>query len=458
LYTGNCEGHQDCGNGGLDEGEECDGGQLDDQTCESLGYGNGILECRSDCRFDITGCDHSCGDGTCEPARGENSWTCSPDCAWTNVSAGRNHTCATRSDGTVWCWGGNHDEQLGIPNVLERHVPVKVPLAGRFVFVSAGGLEYAYSGRYSHYHTCALASDGSVFCWGENERGQLGVPLGGPDPVQTHIVSDVAVLSAGARTNCVVQGDGAAYCWGDNDDCQCGHPVPGHHSVPLRVMRTLILQTISVGETHACAVLADGTARCWGRGHGLGLDEEDPCPAVSMRMDLPGQATELGAGRHHTCALLADSRVWCWGRNDAGQIGNGTISDPNGHQFPQPPARTLGLTDVSMLTAGGRHNCALKTDRTVWCWGANWMGQLGDGTTELRSSPMQVPGLPPAIWVEAGWKHTCAIAEDGTLWCWGLNANSQLAIASETGPEHCEESSLVVPPCSTALIPVESID
>ena len=86
------------------------------------------------------------------------------------------------------------------------------------------------------------------------------------------------------------------------------------------------------------------------------------------------------------------------------------------------------------------------------------MGQIGDGTTEHQSTPVQVPGLLPAIWVEAGWKHTCAVVEDGTLWCWGLNSESQLAVASETGPETCVEYDDLVQPCSTAFIPIESDD
>ncbi len=130
---------------------------------------------------------------------------------------------------------------------------------------------------------------------------------------------------------------------------------------------------------------------------------------------------QITAGGSHTCALTAAGEVYCWGSNRSGEAGIGGYGD-----LPAPVMPVNGLSGVSAITAGDSHTCALLTSGTVWCWGANWYGQLGDGTTTNRLTPVPVSGLSGVSAIAAGYGHTCALLTSGTVWCWGNNGYGQL--------------------------------
>ncbi|BAS26700.1 hypothetical protein LIP_0843 [Limnochorda pilosa] len=135
----------------------------------------------------------------------------------------------------------------------------------------------------------------------------------------------------------------------------------------------------------------------------------------------------VAAGDLHSLARQTDGTVWTWGDNDAGQLGDGTTLDRN------TPARVDGLNGVAAVAAGSYHNLALKEDGTIWAWGRNNLGQLGDGTTTTtRPTPVQVSGLTGVVDVAAGWDHSLALRSDGTVWAWGYNAFGQVGIGSTT--------------------------
>ena len=183
---------------------------------------------------------------------------------------------------------------------------------------------------------------------------------------------------------------------------------------------------ITAGIDHDCALRAGGAVDCWGdnswgqRGDGRTTTVEEldePTQAI------PSGAIAVAAGGFHTCALMEAGTVECWGYNGHGELGDGSTSE---RESPVPVA---ALTNVTAISAGSAHTCALLANRTVVCWGENTDGQLGDGTTIDRASPVPVNGLTDVIAISAGGHHTCAIVFDGSVECWGSNGEGQLGRA-----------------------------
>ncbi|MBI4700605.1 MAG: hypothetical protein HY744_05490 [Deltaproteobacteria bacterium] len=181
---------------------------------------------------------------------------------------------------------------------------------------------------------------------------------------------------------------------------------------------------VATGGYHTCAVKKDGTLWCWGRnadgelGDGTTQSKSSPVQVSA----LGTSALAVAAGGYHTCAVKAGGTLWCWGNNEYGQLGDGTTQDETS------PVQVSVLGTSALAVAGGQaHTCAVKAGGTLWCWGRNANGQLGDGTTQDKTSPVQVPALgTSALAVAAGNDHTCAVKAGGTLWCWGNNEYGQL--------------------------------
>lgn len=186
------------------------------------------------------------------------------------------------------------------------------------------------------------------------------------------------------------------------------------------------------GRRHACAVSADGAVRCWGTNlYGqLGDGSTTDAPDEPVAVGIP-PASAVTAGADFTCALLQDARVACWGFNLSGQLGNGTDTGVS-----LEPVPVSGLEDAVTVSAGGEHACALRDDGSVWCWGQNDVGQLGDGTTTSRDEPVRVTGVVGAVGITAGRSHSCAAVDDGTVRCWGGGTLGQLGDGGrEDSPE-----------------------
>lgn len=178
-----------------------------------------------------------------------------------------------------------------------------------------------------------------------------------------------------------------------------------------------------VGARHTCALQARGTVYCWGsNGKGQLGDGTTrsvrPAPVRVLGLD---DATQIAAGQQATCALRRDGTVLCWGSNTEGQMGDGVM----GADRPRP-GPVAGLEQVTQLTAGAGHACALLRDETVLCWGWNRFAQVGDGTVGGMRRPTRVPGLSSVVQIDAGWSHTCARRRDGAVLCWGLNTSGQI--------------------------------
>ena len=255
-----------------------------------------------------------------------------------SVSAGSYHTCATKTDGTLWCWGSNGAGQLGIGLTLttntsshpDKNVPTQLYIAG-VASVSAG-----------NGHTCATKTDGTLWCWGWNSDGELGIgnTTGKFVPTQLYIAG-VASVSTGNGHTCATRTDGTLWCWGLNSDGVLGIGNTTGKFVPTKV-NIAGVASVSAGTYHTCAKKTDGTLWCWGNNDygelGIGTQGVTTNKNVPTQLYIAGVAS-VSAGSYHTCATKTDGTLWCWGLNDRGQLGIGNATNPNSYPNKNVPTQ-----------------------------------------------------------------------------------------------------------------------
>ena len=238
------------------------------------------------------------------------------------------------------------------------------------------------------------------------------------------------MLDTGDRHGCAPDSTGAVRCWGSNSSGQLGDNSNSTRSTPVPVVGLSGVAQLALGYRHSCAVLTDGTAHCWGDndysqlGDGTLLDRSTPTPVVGLPEREDAHVVGLTLGNHHTCALTNVGSVYCWGRNQYSQLGLGTIVDSLSPALVQ--LGTLSAMNAAELAVGYRHTCIRRTDGTIYCWGDNAFGQLGDDTTIDNLVPvLPVFGLTTARSLAAGFLHNCARLADGNVWCWGWGLYGQ---------------------------------
>jgi len=347
--------------------------------------------------------------------------------SYTVVSAGGLHSCGVAADGSLWCWGRNAFGQVGDGSTQDRLSPAMVAGLSRDVAAVSAG----------EGHTCARTGWQALLLGGQGS-GQLGSARNGRGecsaaPVAVQELSNVLSVATGSDHTCAALADETAWCWGTNDKGQLRDGSTNPSAVPMPVRGLSGVVAVAAGGKHSCALTGDGAVWCWGwnlRGAlGDGSNVDSPVPVRVA--GLGGRAEALAAGWEHTCALLAGGAVRCWGWNESGQLGNASTSASN------RPVPLQGLSDAVALSAGYMYTCALQADGSIWCWGDNYSGQLGNGRSgsgERSTVPVAVQGLGGvALAVEAGGHHTCAVvqaAQGVVAKCWGWNAFGQLGNGS----------------------------
>ncbi len=325
------------------------------------------------------------------------------------IDAGWSRACALTTAGSAQCWGATYGTtpQYAVANVSS---------------ITVGGA-----------HACALAETG-VRCWGANAEGQLGngqfSAEAGPVDV-VGLTKGVSAVAAGGYFTCALV-NGGVKCWGDNSQGQLGNGTSGSYlNEPADVSgMTEGAVALAAGDDHACAITTAGGVMCWGSdgagqlGDGAsGGNRATPAPVSGLSTGV----TALALGADQSCAVVMGAAK-CWGGNANGQLGDGTVA---GRAMPVDVA---GLASgVLAIAAGDGSTCALTTSGGVKCWGANDYGQLGDGTTSAHRTPADVSELGSGVTgVTAGSAFACALTGAGATRCWGLNDSGQLGDGTTT--------------------------
>ncbi len=315
--------------------------------------------------------------------------------------------------GTVWAWGGNTYGQLGDGTKgTNRFNPVQ--LSGLSNITAIAGSE----------HSVALGSNGNLRAWGRNINGHLGdgTTSDRSNPVPVSGLSNVTAIAASLSHTVAVKNNNTVWMW--------GYVNSGNRLTPMQVAGIPNATDVSAGYCFTVALESNGNVWAWGAntsgqlGDGTTSDRSNPVP-VSGLSNVTAIAASVGG--YHTVALKTNGMVWAWGWNDYGQLGDGTTGTR------LRPVQVSGISNVIAIAAGSSHTVALKTDGMVWAWGGNGKSQLGDGTKGTnRFAPVQVVGLSNVIAIAASSSHTVALKRDGSVWAWGDNASGQLGDGTTT--------------------------
>jgi hypothetical protein len=235
------------------------------------------------------------------------------------------------------------------------------------------------------------------------------------DPFSAEPVRFYQSVTTGGEHTCAVAVDGSAWCWGKGMDGELGTGIKQNEYVPARVRGDIRFTEIAAGAAHTCAVAVDGAAYCWGfNGFWERGNETDPRDAEPVPVESTVRFRSITAGAHHTCALSVDSLAYCWGQNTYGQLGDGTRRT---RAQPQPVS---GNTRFAQLTAGAAHTCAITAAGSAYCWGRNDVAQLGTGAASpFTLQPTAVATSVRFRQIDAGTEHTCAVALNNRFYCWG---------------------------------------
>ena len=354
------------------------------------------------------------------------------DCA-TSIGAGSTtmgtfdvHACAIMQDGTVWCWGKNNYGQLGNGTTTDSDIPVQVSGITNAVKVAAG-----------LFHTTVLLANGTVKSWGRNNFGQLGdgTTTDSPVPVTVPNISNAVAIVAGDNYTSVLLSDNTVWGWGTNAQGQLGNGTNNTtNTVPVQASGIFTAVKITARFRSTCVILADSTIRCWGenvQGHlanGTYLDLNLPDTLNGIN-----NAIDIDLGDHHSLVLLSDGSIRACGLNVFGQLGNGNNTNSG------VPVTVSGITNAITVTGGDLHSCALLSNGTIKCWGLNGAGQLGNGLNGQSTVPVSMLNISNPIEVVCGGLSTYVLFADGTVKSCGEDSTGALG----NGPPHVDSNTPV---------------
>lgn len=332
--------------------------------------------------------------------------------AISQVAAGGFHSLAVRADGTVTAWGSNEFGQLGDGTTTDRSGAVLVP--------SFGG---AASADGSLSFSIVVKSDGSVWGWGSSISGELGIvdPLV-LTPRQIAGISNVEEVSAGWFHVVARKQDGTVWTWGANTAGQLGDTTTTDRTTPVQVTLPATAVSVAAGQFHTLAALSNGEVWAWGF-NGTGALGDGSLLSSTQPVQVSGltNVDEVTAGEFHSVARKADGTVWGWGESFPGQIGDGSNGTP-----VLTPVQATGITTAVEVAAFRDHTLVRMADNTVWGYGQNASGELGDGTNVSRTTAVQVSGLTGSSGIAAGFEHSLSWKNNDSIDAWGSNGVGQL--------------------------------
>ena len=338
------------------------------------------------------------------------------------LAAGYLHTCARRADGEVRCWGDNGAGQLGdgVPFDAASGAPALAPQ-------DVVGINDAIDVTSGVTHSCAIRKGGSVMCWGVNTFGQLGdgTMQRSSRPVAVAGVTDAVALAAGTSFTCALLRGGTVSCWGANYSGQLGDGTKLDRPNAAPVQQLTGATAIAAAEHHACAIFGAGSVKCWGKNDegqlGTGSTAESLFPTTLASLS---DIVQVAAASRFTCSRQRSGQVNCWGANTLGQLGTGSAN-----VAPNPSPANTAVSDAIAIWVGYEHGCAVRTSGQVSCWGSAGKGQVGSGVVAGDASiprPTAVVGISGALGVSTGGDHSCATTDTGAVFCWGANTLGQL--------------------------------
>ncbi|MDH5217756.1 MAG: hypothetical protein OEX19_08670, partial [Gammaproteobacteria bacterium] len=334
-----------------------------------------------------------------------------------------NHSCGIKANGTLWCWGISGDP-LGLgSNIGTQYSPIQV---------MSSKTDWSLLDT-NRNHTCAIDSEKFLWCWGRNNYGQLGSGESGaltsknvPELVDN--LRNWTQISTGDVHSCGIDELKQLFCWGRNQSGQLGigQNETQVFSTPMIVDESSTWETVSTGGDYTCGIKTDGSLWCWGDNYNGQLGNGNSGEILYTPQKI-GEATNwmsIALSMEHSCGIQNDKSLWCWGSNFYGEIGDN--SDSGNVRIPTQ----INPTELDWLSVntGDNNTCAVKTDNSMWCWGENHLGQLGnnDHTFTTQSIPVEVTSNNDWKYISVGSVQACGIKLDNTLWCWGDNLNGEL--------------------------------
>lgn len=310
------------------------------------------------------------------------------------------HTLAIDTNGTLWGWGKNDKGQLGDGTKEDRLEPVKI--MDNVAAISAG-----------RFFSLAIKTDGTLWSWGDNYFGKLGDGTTENRLSPVKIMDDVATISAGRWHSLAIKTDGTLWAWGRNYEAELGDGLTENRLAPVKIMDNVA--TISAGNSHSQAIKTDGTLWTWGMVD-YGQIMEDRTPGIKLvqrkvvlyPVKIMDDVVMISGKDMHNLAVKTDGTLWGWGWNEYGELGsdiNKNITEP-----------IKIMENVEKISTGTSFSLVKKTDGTLWGWGRNYNGKLGDGTNEDRLTPVKIMDNVEDF---SGYWGSFAIKADGTLWAWG---------------------------------------
>lgn len=362
----------------------------------------------------------------------------------TDLAVGGEYACVILSGGKVACWGANRVGQLGrdtLPNAaIKSAIALEVPNLSDVIALTAGW-----------YHACAMKSDHTVWCWGNASDGQTGGGISDqqPTPLKVNgLPGDVAAVVAGGRHTCARTAGGRVFCWGNNNEGQVGQPVQDGGTVANRISAPVEVQGITAedvvtGDRTTCFLESNTSLQCVGQNTDgqLGRGSSDfgkystPAPVVGITGTIQ---KAIKSGGYHHMLLLDDDTIMAWGPNGEGQLGLPAQSEVTS------PAKIDGITNVKLVAPGTYFSCIALGSGKAQCFGRNTKGQLGQAAGASTNLPVDVSLPGPVHRLGAGLRDfACALLTDGSVHCWGSNVDGQLGRNDEALPDDFKPAPVV---------------